>query len=172
MIFVLSLQCCIQFHLELDHVLTHWGRDKIAINFLTFSNAFSGMKIYRFQLRFQWSFPRVQLSIFQHWFRTWLGAGQATSHYLNQWCLIYWCIYVSLGLNELKRHPTVYHFQCNSYYRTVYLYLPLDSYWVIAKKVPWFSCFFIIYIYIRKFYMYHVYVIWNLCWKATHQSMG
>ena len=35
------------------------------------------------------------------WFRKSLGAAQATSHYLNQWWLVYWCIYVSLGLNEL-----------------------------------------------------------------------
>ena len=27
-------------------------------------------------------------------------AGQVTSHYLNQWWLVYWCIYASLGLNE------------------------------------------------------------------------
>ena len=43
----------------------------------------------------------VQLTIFQHWFRWWLGAVQATSHYLNQWWLVYWRIYASLGLNEL-----------------------------------------------------------------------
>ena len=30
-----------------------------------------------------------------------VGAEQATSHYLNQLWLIYWCIYASLGLNEL-----------------------------------------------------------------------
>ena len=40
-------------------------------------------------------------NIFQHWFREWLGAVQATSHYLNQWWLVYWRIYASLGLNEL-----------------------------------------------------------------------
>ena len=35
----------------------------------TFSNAFSWMKMYQFQLRFHWSlFPRVKLTIFQHWF--------------------------------------------------------------------------------------------------------
>ena len=28
---------------------------------------------------------RVQLTIFQHWFRKWLGTNQATTHYLNQW---------------------------------------------------------------------------------------
>ena len=43
---------------------------------------------------------RVQLTIFQHWFRYWLGTGQATSHSLKQWWLVYWCIYASLGLNE------------------------------------------------------------------------
>ena len=36
----------------------------------TFSNAFSWMKMYKCQLRFHWSlFPRVQLTIFHHWFR-------------------------------------------------------------------------------------------------------
>ena len=51
--------------------LTHQGRDKMdAISQTTFSNAFSWMKMYQFRLRFHWSlFPRVQLTIFQHWFR-------------------------------------------------------------------------------------------------------
>ena len=53
------------------NVLTHWGRDKMdAILQPTFSNAFSWMKMYQFRLRFHWSlFPRVKLTIFQHWFR-------------------------------------------------------------------------------------------------------
>ena len=52
----------------------------------TFSYAFSWMKICKSRLRFHWSlFPMVQLTIFHHWFRWWLGAGQAISHYLNQW---------------------------------------------------------------------------------------
>ena len=42
------------------------------------------------------------IKISQHWFGKWLVADQATSHYLNQWCLIYWRIYASLGLNVLK----------------------------------------------------------------------
>ena len=85
------------------YILTHWGRGKMAaISQTTSSNAFSWMKVYEFRLRFHWSlFLRVQLTIFQHWFRWWLGACQATSHYLNQWWLDYWCIYASLGLNEL-----------------------------------------------------------------------
>ena len=69
----------------------------------TLSNAFSWMKILEFRLQFHWSlFLRFQLTIIQHWFRLWLGAVQATSHYLNQWWLFYWRIYASLGLNELK----------------------------------------------------------------------
>ena len=65
--------------------LTHWGRDKMAaISQTTFSSAFSWMKTFEFWLRFHWSlFIRVQLTIFQYWFRQWLGADQATSHYLN-----------------------------------------------------------------------------------------
>ena len=84
--------------------LTHWFWDKMAAIFhTTFSNAFSWMKMYKFRLKFHWSlFPRIQLTIFQHWLRWWLGAVQATSHYLNQWWLLYWRIYALLGLNELR----------------------------------------------------------------------
>ena len=53
-------------------------------------------------LIFNWSlFLWFELTIFQHWYRWWLGAEQATTHYLNQWWLFYWCIYASLGLNKL-----------------------------------------------------------------------
>ena len=79
----------------------------------TFSNAFSLMKIHEFRLRFHWSlFVRFELTIFQHWFRKWLGAGQATNHYLNQWWLVYWRIYASLGLNELIRPSPGHHCAC------------------------------------------------------------
>ena len=68
-----------------------------------FWNAFSWMKMHKFRLRFHWSlFPRVQLTIFRHWFRLWLSADQLTNHYLNQWWLVYWCVYASLSLNELS----------------------------------------------------------------------
>ena len=57
----------------------------------------------KFGLIFPWSlFLRVQLTIFQHWFRLWLGADKAKSHYLSQWCFDYRRIYASLGLNELS----------------------------------------------------------------------
>ena len=82
----------------------HWVRDRMAAIFqTTFSNWFSGMKLCEFRLKFHWSLlVRVKLTIFQHWFRWWIGADQAPSHYLNQWWLVYWRIYASLGLNELK----------------------------------------------------------------------
>ena len=55
------------------------------------------MKMLQFQLKFYWNlFLSVPWTIFQHWFR-WLGADQRTSHYLNQWWLVYWHTYVSLG---------------------------------------------------------------------------
>ena len=53
------------------HALTHWGRGKMAAIFqTTFSTSFSWLKMYEFWLRFHWKlFPRVQLTIFHHWFR-------------------------------------------------------------------------------------------------------
>ena len=66
------------------------------------------MKIYELRLKFYWSmFLRVQLTIFPHWFRQWLGNDQATSHYLKQWWLVYWRTFASLGLNELTQCPTL-----------------------------------------------------------------
>ena len=78
--------------------LSHRGWDKFfTILQTTFSNAFSWTKMCEFHLRFDWSlFLRVELTIFQHWF-----AWSAPSHYLKQWWLVNWCIYASLGLNEL-----------------------------------------------------------------------
>ena len=63
-------------------------------------NAFSWMKSFLFRLKFHWSL--FQLTIFQHWFRQWLSADQATSHHLNHWWLDYRRIYASLDFNELK----------------------------------------------------------------------
>ena len=90
-------------------VLTHWGRGKMAaVSQTMFSNAFSWMKMYEFRLKFHWiMFLMFQLTIFQHWFRYWLGAVQATSHYLNQCWLVYWRIYASLGLNDLTTKCTL-----------------------------------------------------------------
>ena len=65
---------------------THLLVDKMtAIPETTFLDAFSWMKMSEFRLQFDWNlFSRVQLTIFLHWFRLWLGAEQVTNHYLNQ----------------------------------------------------------------------------------------
>ena len=67
--------------------LTKWGRDKMnVISQTIFSSTFTSMKMLEFRLKFHWSFfRRVQITIFQHWVREWLGADQAISHCLNQW---------------------------------------------------------------------------------------
>ena len=97
-------------------MLTHWGRDKMfAISQTTLSNAFSWMEMLEFRFKFHWSLLlRVQLTIFQHCLRWWLGADQVTSHYLNQRWVDYRRIYASLGLNEsiynvIKKHEYWFH---------------------------------------------------------------
>ena len=62
-----------------------------AVSQTIFSNAFSWMKKYEFRVKSHWNLLlRLQLTISQHWFRYWLGAEEATSHYSNQcWpCLL------------------------------------------------------------------------------------
>ena len=46
--------------------------------------------------------PKVRMNNILYWIRQGFGADQATSHYLNQWWLVYWHIYESLSLNELE----------------------------------------------------------------------
>ena len=107
--------------------LTHWCRDNMdAISQTIFWNSFSWMKMFQLRLKFDWSlFPRVHLTIFQHWFRWWLGAVHATSHYLNQWWSVYQRIYESLGLNELNRAYLNMTIKCGllCYIRKVWLFL-------------------------------------------------
>ena len=69
------IQSCLSFNL-----------DKMStISQTIFSIAFSWMTIFVFWFKFHWSlFVKLQLTISEHWFRYWLGAEQATSHYLNQ----------------------------------------------------------------------------------------
>ena len=105
-------QVCVHWHLRgspfytRKSFLAHWGRDKMtAISQRTISNAFLWMKMFKFWLTFHWClFLRLKLTTFQHWFRQWLGADQATSHYLNQSMMLSLRthIYVSLGLNRFR----------------------------------------------------------------------
>ena len=97
------------------------------------------MKIFEFRPKFHWSlFLRAQLTIFQHWF-----ALQATSHYLNQWWLIYRRIYAPLGLNDLihvnKRSP--------SYIRSHVMNIVLQHHYKSGTKTErsWTICFLFLY---------------------------
>ena len=75
--------------------LTHWGRDKMDAFSRHFQMHLLELKMQKFRLRFHWNlFTGVQLTIFQHWFRKWLGAVQTTSHYLYQLWLVCWRIYM------------------------------------------------------------------------------
>ena len=123
--------------------LSHWGRDKMAtILQTTLSNAFSWMKLYEFRLKFhQTLFLRVQLIILQHWFRYWLGADEATSHYLDQCWLDYLRIYASLGLNELYIATSYVSFVSfyplsNSYPKTKKLYAYRELYRYKSGQTP------------------------------------
>ena len=69
--------------------------DSIFKCILTNENVRISMKI---SLKFV---AKVPINNIQHWVRWWLGANQATNHYLYQWWLDYRRIYVSTGLNEL-----------------------------------------------------------------------
>ena len=66
---------------------------------------------YKFRLKFHWIlFLWVQLTIFQHWFRKWLDAVQATSHYLNQWWLVYRRIYMRPSASMSLISDSMLHF--------------------------------------------------------------
>ena len=84
--------------------------DILCLHIEAFSNGFSWTNLYEFWLKFHWSlFLGIHITIFQHWFRWWLAQAiiwtTTPSHYLNLWCLVYWRIYASLGLNEFNhRH--------------------------------------------------------------------
>ena len=63
------------------------------------------MKMFVFRIQFDWSlFQLVQLTIIQNWFRKWLVACSATSHYLNQWwpkLLTHICVIWVNSLNKM-----------------------------------------------------------------------
>ena len=67
----------------------HWGLNKMAtISQTTFSDAFIQWK-FRFWIKISLNFfLGVQLTRSQLWFRLWLVASQATSHNLNQRCVV------------------------------------------------------------------------------------
>ena len=67
--------------------IPHWGWDNMVAIFQTkFSVAFSWKKTVVFCYEYLSSFfPVIQLTIIQHWLRSWLVACSAPNHYLKQW---------------------------------------------------------------------------------------
>ena len=70
-LFIWQGQYCVCCWLEPIWDLTHWGRYKMdAISQTTFWSAFCWIEMIEFRLKFHWNlFLRVQLTIYQHWFR-------------------------------------------------------------------------------------------------------
>ena len=73
----------------------------------TFNRIFINENI-RISIKFSLKFvPKGPISNIQALVQIMPGAIQGTSHYLNQWWLVYWRIYASLGLNELMQFQVV-----------------------------------------------------------------
>ena len=93
------------------NVLTHWGRNRLdAILQRVFSNAFSSTEICKFQLKLYWSLFLKG----RHWFRYWLGANQATSHYLNRWWPNASLGFDEFNFNDLSKSTKRFHFKTSS----------------------------------------------------------
>ena len=72
-------------HLISGKVFNTLGSKQNGRLFADIFTCISWMEKYEFQSTFHWSlFQRVKLIIIHYWFRQWLGADQATCHYLNQ----------------------------------------------------------------------------------------
>ena len=68
---------------------------------MTFSNLFHWIVFFVIWTKFPRTlFTSAQLTIIQYNFKYHLGAQQAISLYLNQWCLAYRRMYASLGLDR------------------------------------------------------------------------
>ena len=81
-----------------------WSQDKMAaISQMTFSNAFSWIKMYEFDLRFNWTLflPKGTINNIQALvqIRAWCQPGNKP---LSETMIVYRCIYVSLYLNEVR----------------------------------------------------------------------
>ena len=76
-----------------------------AISQMTFLNAFSWMRSYVFPFKFHWSlFPRVQLTIAEHWFRKWLGTEQVTKVIISCYLIDLMLLLLNQYLPESQVH--------------------------------------------------------------------
>ena len=98
----------VTWHLMTFSVLTHWGQDKMAaILQRTFWYAFWGHNISVLWFTFNWNlFQGSYQNANIGWDNGFMLKGQQAIIWIND-CLVYWCIYASLGLNKLKPVTTV-----------------------------------------------------------------
>ena len=102
------------WHVTFSKILTHWSRDKMA--------AFSRR---HFQIHFvEWKCSNCDKNFTEvcsqgsNWQYSSIGSdnglvpSRRQSHYLNQWKLVYWRIYASLGLNELNMTKSYHCTSC------------------------------------------------------------
>ena len=109
-----------------DKCITHWLRFPSFLGAIDV-NLQGQIELHKSKFTPFWACPwhlflRVQLTIFEHWFRQWLGTIQATSHYLNQcwpnspthiyssrggWInyILIWHLFVSWGLINILADP-------------------------------------------------------------------
>ena len=156
----------------------------------TFSNAFSSMQILDFLFEFHWIlFPRVQLTMSEHWFGWWLPAEQATSHYPTQYwprSLTHICGTRSQsGSEDIPRGQTEYSeflWESITWYKLFclcpFLYLMAKLYWKkIEPKYIHSECYqynghychkyrwlFILYLIRYKFYVAFIYTKCDITW--------
>ena len=82
--------------LVISYVFTYWGRNKMAMILqTTFKNIYLFKSLWIIAIG-------VTLIISQHWFYQIIGAEQVSSHYWTNGGVVYLCIYVPLGFNELN----------------------------------------------------------------------
>ena len=85
--------------------LTHWSQGKLQPFRRQHFQMHLLMKMYEFRLNISLKLvPLVRIKNIPALVQI-MATDQATGHYLNQWCLVNWCIYASLGLNELTHWP-------------------------------------------------------------------
>ena len=87
------------------NILTHLDQNEMAaILQMTFLISFFSMKSCNFDYYFTevTVFFRVQLTIWQHCFRLWLGAEEVPTIFWTNDGQFYWCINASLGFNNLN----------------------------------------------------------------------
>ena len=121
--------CCNIGHPFETHINTLWqrqnGRD-FANNIIKciFVNENAHILI-----KFHWSlFPRVKINNIPALVQIMAWRPPGENHYLNQYCLVYWCIYVSLGLKELNSNLVKFCLIITSI-------LVLQSFWNSAQSM-------------------------------------